>query len=216
MVEQLRREVEIQSRLRHPNILRLYGYFHDKHRVFLVLEFAENGELYKLLQKYGPFTELKAARYISQIADALIYLQKKKVIHRDMKPENILLSGNDKIKISDFGWAIHTPDTSQRRMTFCGTPDYLAPEMIKDSGYDQKIDSWALGVLCYEFLVGEPPFMVEDIRETYQKIATVDYKIPNQISSEAKNLISSLLQSDPEKRLPLDRVAMHPWILKNK
>ncbi|GBC09041.1 hypothetical protein RclHR1_08570008 [Rhizophagus clarus] len=216
MVEQLKREVEIQSHLRHSNILRLYGYFHDKERVFLVLEYAENGELYKHLQKNGPFTERKAANYISQIADALIYLQMKKVIHRDMKPENILLSSNDKIKISDFGWAIHTPDTSQRRMTFCGTPDYLAPEMIKDSGYDQKIDSWALGVLCYEFLVGEPPFMVEDLRETYQKIAMVDYKIPNQISLEAKNLISSLLQSDPEKRLSLDHVATHPWILKNK
>lgn len=216
MIEQLKREVEIQSHLRHPNILRLYGYFHDKHRVFLVLEYAEKGELYKHLQKDGPFTEHKAASYISQIANALVYLQKKKVIHRDMKPENVLLSSDDKIKISDFGWAIHTPDTSQRRMTFCGTPDYLAPEMIKDSGYDQKIDSWALGVLCYEFLVGEPPFMVEDLRETYQKIATVDYKIPNQISSEAKNLISSLLQSDPEKRLPLDHVTTHPWILKNK
>ncbi|PKK69738.1 serine/threonine-protein kinase aurora-1-like protein [Rhizophagus irregularis] len=216
MIEQLKREVEIQSHLRHSNILRLYGYFHDKHRVFLVLEYAENGELYKNLQKDGPFTEHKAASYISQIAAALVYLQKKKVIHRDMKPENILLSSDGKIKISDFGWAIHTPDASQRRMTFCGTPDYLAPEMIKDMGYGQKIDAWALGVLCYEFLVGEPPFMVEDLRETYQKIATVDYKIPDQISLEAKDLISSLLQSDPEKRLPLDQVTTHPWILKNK
>ncbi|CAG8577875.1 1853_t:CDS:2 [Rhizophagus irregularis] len=119
-----------------------------QHRVFLVLEYAENGELYKHLQKDGPFTEHKAASYISQIADALVYLQKK---------------NDDKIKILDFGWVIHTPDASQRRMTFCGTPDYLAPEMIKDTGYDQKIDSWTLGVLCYEFLVGEPPSMVEDL-----------------------------------------------------
>ncbi|CAG8571663.1 15614_t:CDS:1 [Funneliformis caledonium] len=217
MVEQLRREVEIQSHLRHPNILRLYGYFHDKDRVFLVLEFAENGELYKRLQNYGPFTERQTACYISQIAVALSYLQKKKVIHRDMKPENLLLSNNDIVKVSDFGWAIHTSGLNQRRTTFCGTPDYLAPEMIIENlGYDQKIDSWALGVLCYEFLVGKPPFMVEDIGETYKKIATVDYKIPNQISPEAKNFISSLLQSDPEKRLPLDRIAIHPWILKNK
>ncbi|CAG8733397.1 2465_t:CDS:1, partial [Funneliformis mosseae] len=216
MVEQLRREVEIQSHLRHPNILRLYGYFHDKDRVFLVLEFAENGELYKRLQNYGPFTERQTACYISQIAVALSYLQKKKVIHRDMKPENLLLSNNDIVKVSDFGWAIHTSGLNQRRTTFCGTPDYLAPEMIIENlGYDQKIDSWALGVLCYEFLVGKPPFMVEDIGETYKKIATVDYKIPNQISPEAKNFISSLLQSDPEKRLPLDRIAIHPWILKN-
>jgi len=217
MVEQLKREVEIQSHLRHPNILRLYGYFHDKDRVFLVLEFAENGELYRHLQKHGPFTERKTACYISQIAGALNYLQKKKVIHRDMKPENLLLSSNDIVKVSDFGWAIHTSGASQRRMTFCGTHDYLAPEMIiKDSGYDQKIDSWALGVLCYELLIGYPPFMVEDIGETYKKIATVDYKIPNHVSPEAKHFISSLLQSDPEKRLSLDRVAMHPWILKNK
>ncbi|CAB4426060.1 unnamed protein product [Rhizophagus irregularis] len=94
-----------------------------------------------------------------------------------MKPENILLSSDDKIKISDFGWAIHTPDASHRRMTFCGTPDYLAPEMIKDTGYDQKIDSWTLGVLCYEFLVGEPPSMVEDLCETYKKIAMYSISI---------------------------------------
>ncbi|PKK67541.1 kinase-like protein [Rhizophagus irregularis] len=124
----------------YPNFLRLYGYFYDKHRVFLVLEYAENGELYKHLQKDGPFTEHKAASYISQIADAL--------------PENILLSSDDKIKILDFRWVIHTPDASQRHM-----------------GYDQKIDSWTLEVLCYEFLVGEPSSMVEDLCETYKKIA---------------------------------------------
>ncbi|GBC14415.2 aurora kinase A [Rhizophagus irregularis DAOM 181602=DAOM 197198] len=119
-----------------------------QHRVFLVLEYAENGEF-----------------------RCSCLSSKEKVIHRDTKPENILLSSDDKIKILDFGWVIHTPDASQRRMTFCGTPDYLAPEMIKDTGYDQKIDSWTLGVLCYEFLVGEPPSMVEDLCETYKKIA---------------------------------------------
>ncbi|RGB43841.1 kinase-like domain-containing protein [Rhizophagus diaphanus] len=217
MVNQLKYEVEIQSHLRHGNILRLYGYFRDKHYVYLVLEYAEKGELYMLLQRDSPFTEHKAASYIFQMADALLYLHNKKVIHRDLKLENILLSNNDKIKISDFGLAIHAPDTSQmKRRTLCGTPDYMAPEMFIDTGYDQRIDLWALGVLCYELLVGEPPFMVENFNELRQRIATVDYKIPDQISLEAKVLISSLLQSDPEKRLPLDHVTTHPWILKNK
>ncbi|UZO16429.1 uncharacterized protein OCT59_007817 [Rhizophagus irregularis] len=125
-----------------------------QHRVFLVLEYAENGEF-----------------------RCSCLSSKEKVIHRDTKPENILLSSDDKIKILDFGWVIHTPDASQRRMTFCGTPDYLAPEMIKDTGYDQKIDSWTLGVLCYEFLVGEPPSMVEDLCETYKKIAMYSISI---------------------------------------
>ena len=107
--KQIRREIEIQQNLRHPNILRLYGYFHDEKRIFLMLEFAGKGELYKQLSKLGCFTEKRSSRYIDQMADALTYLHSKHVIHRDIKPENLLLGINGELKIGDFGWSVHAP-----------------------------------------------------------------------------------------------------------
>jgi serine/threonine protein kinase len=154
--KQIRREIEIQQNLRHPNVLRLYGYFHDEKRIFLMLEFAGKGELYKQLTKYGNFSERRSAVYIDQMADALSYLHSKHVIHRDIKPENLLLGINGELKIGDFGWSVHAP--SNRRTTLCGTLDYLPPEMVEGREHNEKVDYWALGVLTYEFIVGSPPF----------------------------------------------------------
>ncbi|KAK5279425.1 spindle assembly checkpoint kinase, partial [Cryomyces antarcticus] len=138
--KQVRREIEIQSNLAHPNILRLYGHFHDTARIFLILEFAGKGELYKHLRREQRFPEWKAAGYIAQMAAALRYLHKKHVMHRDIKPENILVGLHGEIKISDFGWSVHAPNN--RRNTMCGTLDYLPPEMIRsgreENWYNEK------------------------------------------------------------------------------
>ncbi|KDN45400.1 hypothetical protein RSAG8_04987, partial [Rhizoctonia solani AG-8 WAC10335] len=213
--KQIRREIEIQQNLRHPNVLRLYGYFHDTKRIFLMLEFAGKGELYKQLSKQGRFTEKRSSRYIYQMADALGYLHSKHVIHRDIKPENLLLGINGELKIGDFGWSVHAP--GNRRTTLCGTLDYLPPEMVEGRPHTEKVDYWALGVLMFEFLVGKPPF--EDLsgqRATYTKISAVSFQIPSHISSDAADLIRKLLQHDPERRLPLTQVATHPWVLRYK
>ncbi|KAJ2665670.1 spindle assembly checkpoint kinase [Coemansia sp. RSA 1200] len=212
--KQLRREVEIQTHLRHPHILRLFGYFHDEKRVYLILEYAARGEVYKLLQKQGSFSESEAAKYIAQIASALEYLHSKHVIHRDIKPENLLLNANGELKISDFGWSVHAPNS--RRRTLCGTLDYLPPEMVEGRDHSASVDLWSLGVLAYEFLVGVPPF--EDLQShkaTYRRIAKVDLHIPAFVSSEAADLIKGLLQYDGAKRLPLKDVLNHPWITKH-
>ena len=233
--KQVRREIEIQSNLRHPNILKLYGHFHDSKRIFLILEFAGKGELYKHLRRENRFPEWKAAQYIAQMASALRYLHKKHVIHRDIKPENILMGIHGEIKISDFGWSVHAPNN--RRKTLCGTLDYLPPEMIKsgskDNWYNEKVDLWSLGVLMYEFLVGEAPFEDTPIM-TQKRIARADMTVPDWVSKEAKDLIKKvcplsfaspivhvpantiqLLVLDPEKRLPLEEVQNHPWIIKH-
>ncbi|MCJ1249946.1 spindle assembly checkpoint kinase [Trapelia coarctata] len=214
--KQLRREIEIQSNLRHPNILRLYGHFHDSKRVFLILEYAGKGELYKHLRKENRFPEWKAAQYIAQMAAALKYLHKKHVMHRDIKPENILVGIHGEIKISDFGWSVHAPNN--RRNTMCGTLDYLPPEMIKpgsqENYYSQAVDLWSLGVLTYEFLVGEAPFEDTPI-QTQRKIARCDMSVPSFVSAEAKDLIKRLLVLDPEKRIALEDVQQHPWIMKH-
>lgn len=152
----VRREIEIQKNLRHPNVLRLYGYFHDSTRIFLMLEYAGQGELYKQLVKQGSFSEKRSSRYIDQMADALMYLHSKHVMHRDIKPENILLGINGELKIADFGWSVHAP--GNRRTTACGTPDYLPPEIIQRKVYGPRVDHWALGVLAFEFLNGYAPF----------------------------------------------------------
>nr|XP_034978934.1 aurora kinase A isoform X1 [Zootoca vivipara]XP_034978935.1 aurora kinase A isoform X1 [Zootoca vivipara] len=208
---QLRREVEIQSHLRHPNILRLYGYFHDATRVYLILEYAPRGEVYKELQRLTKFDEERTANYITELADALSYCHSKKVIHRDIKPENLLLGSNGELKIADFGWSVHAP--SSRRSTLCGTLDYLPPEMIEGKTHDEKVDLWSLGVLCYEFLVGKPPFEADTYQETYRAISKVEYKFPPFVAEGAQNLISKLLKHNPFHRLPLEEVLKHPWII---
>ena len=191
--KQVRREIEIQSNLAHPNILRLFGHFHDAKRIFLIIEFAAKGELYKHLRKEVRFPEWRAAQYIAQMAAALKYLHKKHVMHRDIKPENILVGIHDEIKISDFGWSVHAPNN--RRNTMCGTLDYLPPEMITggkgENYYDEKVDLWSLGVLTYEFLCGEAPFEDTPVM-TQRKIARCEMTIPGYVSAEARDLIKKV------------------------
>jgi len=210
---QLRREIEIQAHLRNDNILRLYGYFFDQTRIYLILEFAAKGELYKELQKCGKFDEKRSAKYIKSLAGALDYCHSKHVIHRDIKPENLLLDLRGELKIADFGWSVHAPHS--RRTTLCGTLDYLPPEMIEGKAHDNMVDVWSLGVLMYEFLVGSPPFEAQGHHETYKKISKVDLKFPPHISADARDLITKLLVKEPSARLPLSEVANHKWILDN-
>ena len=231
--KQVAREIEIQSNLRHPNILQLYGQFSDQKRVILILEYAGKGELYKHLQKADRFAERKAAHYIAQMTNALRYLHRKHVIHRDIKPENILVGLHGELKVSDFGWSVHSP--SGRRQTMCGTLDYLPPEMVdprrSNKPYDEKVDLWALGVLMYEFLVGRAPF--EDTPSlTHRRIMRADMTIPSFVSPEAKDLIrkvslssavasspstndDQLLVLDSDRRIALEKVQLHPWIVKH-
>ncbi|KAG8973603.1 spindle assembly checkpoint kinase [Tulasnella sp. 427] len=190
VIKQARREIEIQQNLRHPNILRLYGFFHDQKRIFLMLEFAAEGEMYKQLTRQGSFTERRSSRYIAQMADALRYLHSKKIMHRDIKPENLLIGLDGSLKIGDFGWSVHAP--SQRRNTFCGTLDYLPPEMVEGKAYNERVDHWALGVLAYEFLCGRPPFEDKDEKATYKRIVRVRYQFPQHVSEEAKDLIGKV------------------------
>jgi len=209
---QLRREIEIQSHLRHPNILRMYGYFYDKKRVYLILEYSVGGELFGKLQELGKFDERKSARIIKELADALKYCHSKNVIHRDLKPENLLVGKNGEIKIADFGWSVHAPNS--RRNTMCGTLDYLPPEITLNQEHDEQVDVWSLGILLFELLVGKPPFETDNHAETYRRIQEGDIVFPLYIKLDAKDLIKKFLMRDPRRRIALDHVKSHPFILR--
>ncbi|OAF71932.1 hypothetical protein A3Q56_00289 [Intoshia linei] len=209
---QLIREIEIQTKLRHRHILKMYTYFYDDRKIYLVLEYAYNGELFRHLRTDGHFSETKSATLIDELCSALIYCHKNKVIHRDIKPENLLLGVFGEVKIADFGWSIHAP--SSKRDTLCGTLDYLPPEMVKNERHDENVDIWSLGVLCFEFLAGYAPFESETNPETYNKITNLIYRFPHHVSLEAKKLISSLLKINPEERISLEDTRKHEWILK--
>ena len=221
--ELLRREIEIQHHFKHENITRLYGYFYDEQRVYLIMEYCRGGTLHALLKKYKIFHEYIVAKWIYQLLNALIYCHKRNVIHRDLKLENILYTYSSKsfkslydinIKIADFGFS--TVLNGDRRYTFCGTLDYLAPEAImsETKGYDISVDVWSLGVIVYELLTGKSPFYATNAFKTFQKIQKLDYTIPDYVSFEAKDLIQSLLKLDPEKRLKLSIATNHPFFEK--
>lgn len=211
---QVLREIEIQSRLKHPHILRLLTWFHDESKIYLALEIASEGELYKHLRNAPGhrFDEFRSAKYTYQVADALHYCHMNNVIHRDLKPENILLTSDDNVKLADFGWSAHT--MSNKRRTMCGTLDYLPPEMVDGTSYDDSVDQWCLGILCYEFLVGNPPFESSNTEMTYEKIRRLEINYPKHMSSGAKDLISRLLRKN-SARITLVQVMTHPWVKEN-
>eukprot|EP01023_Acetabularia_acetabulum_P041022 TRINITY_DN3985_c0_g1_i1.p2 TRINITY_DN3985_c0_g1~~TRINITY_DN3985_c0_g1_i1.p2 ORF type:complete len:344 (-),score=50.29 TRINITY_DN3985_c0_g1_i1:1152-2183(-) len=209
--KQFAREVEIMSAMRHPNILGLYGWFHDNERIYLVLEFARHGELYEILKKQKRFDEPTSALYVAQLASALIYCHKKNVIHRDLKPENVLVDNEGQLKLADFGWAVHS---KKRRQTTCGTLDYLAPEMVSKQDYSTGIDIWMLGVMMWEFLYGNPPFEKEREPDTQEAIKACQLLFPKNptVSEQAKDLLRKILVRDGSERLPLKEVLCHPFI----
>ncbi|KMQ91478.1 serine threonine-protein kinase ial [Lasius niger] len=214
--KQVMREIEIQTHLKHPNILQLLTYFHDTKRIYLVLEFAARGELYKELKRQPNerFSEHLSAKYTYQVADALDYCHRNNVIHRDIKPENLLLTYDGDIKLADFGWSVHAP--SSKRNTLCGTLDYLPPEMVLGQTYDIYVDHWCLGILCYEFLTGQPPFLSNSTQETYAKIKTVNIQWPDQIKPGAKDLISKLIKRRSTERISMAEVKTHLWVIEHK
>jgi len=210
VMHQLKREIEIQMNLKHPNILRLYSYFFDEWRIYLILEYAQGGELYKVLRKQGKFSEPVASKYIRQVIHALTYLHSKNIIHRDLKPENLLLH-KDNVKLADFGWCVQTED---RRETFCGTLDYLAPEIVERRPHDAKVDLWAVGVLTFEFLTGTPPFETVGTNATFQRISKVQFTFPDSISREARAFIKCYLTKYSRERMTAREGLLHPFITK--
>jgi len=213
LVKQLEREVRILYELNHPYVIKIVTHFEDDRNVYVVLEFAPGGHMFKLLRKMKEFDERTSAQYLRELTCALHYLHSRDppIIHRDIKPENILLDAEGRGKLADFGWSNYDVEEITRE-TYCGTLDYLAPEMVNRTGHSVKLDIWSLGVLLYEMLAGRAPFESKQKETLFENIRKLKLKFPMTFPPLAKDLVRRLLRINPEERLSLEELLNHPWM----
>src|SRR3990167_7375151 len=211
-LKQLVREARIHSFLDHPNIIRNYGILHDEEQVYLLMEYAPEGNLYTKLKEKGSFEEAMVANYAKQVISAFRYLQDRQILHRDLKPENLLLGFDGELKLADFGWAIQLPGQDNMRQTFCGTLDYISPEMAQGNYYGVHTDNWSIGILVFELLTGGLPFVRNNYMDLMGGNAYGEISYPDTMSPLAKSFISRLLATDPLKRMTLQDALKHPFI----
>ncbi|XP_034479256.1 calcium/calmodulin-dependent protein kinase type 1-like [Drosophila innubila] len=205
------------TRLTHPNIVQLLETYEDKAKVYLVMELANGGELFDRIVEKGSYTERDASHLIKQILEAVDYMHEQGVVHRDLKPENLLYSSPDedsKILISDFGFS--KIENSGIMNTVCGTPGYIAPEVLAGKPHGKAVDVWSIGVISYILLCGYPPFYDEDDAVLYSKIfkGEFDFQSPywDEISESAKDFVKNLICVSVEKRYTCKQALSHPWI----
>ena len=209
-------EIDIHSKLNHPNIIRLYNVSENDEEINILLEYAKNGSLFSLIQKEKGFSEHRAYKYFIQIVNAVYFLHQNNIIHRDIKPENILIGENDLLKLCDFGWAKEL--TMNKRSTFCGTVEYMAPEIVGSENYDYSVDIWSLGILLFELLMGYSPFRSKKEKNIMIKIKNhIDLKFDKnkKLSKDCKDLINKLLDMNPLNRLKIKDIFVHPFIITN-
>lgn len=196
-VEHTNDERAMLRKVKHPFLITLWGTFFDSKNLYMVMDFIEGGELFSLLRKSQRFPNPVAKFYSAEVALALDFLHHNNIIYRDLKPENLLLDRHGHIKITDFGFAKEVPDIT---WTLCGTPDYLAPEVVASKGYNKSVDWWSLGILTFEMLAGHPPFYDANPMKLYENILAGVVRYPSYFEPEAKDLLSKLLTSDLTKR----------------
>lgn len=196
-VKHLILEKKILQCIQFPFVISLDAAFKDNVYLYYVLPYVAGGELFTYIQKYGNFADDLTKFYASQVVLALEYLHHCEIVHRDLKPENVLVDINGYLKLCDFGFC---KVLKKKTWTLCGTPEYLAPEVIMSKGYSFAVDWWAFGVLVFEMVAGNPPFFASDPNRLYEKILEGSYKCPDFVTNECKSLIKGLLQVDPTKR----------------
>lgn len=215
MEDQLKREISCMKLLNHPHIVKLYDVLQTSNHIYLVLELVTGGELFDRLIQAKFFNEDTARRFFQQMVIALHFCHKHGVAHRDLKPENLLVDDKDNIKITDFGLAnVQRPNQLMR--TVCGTPNYVAPEVLKETGYNGICaDVWSAGVMLFVMLSGCLPFDDPVLDELFKKVQKGEYQMSSKFTAGARDLISQMLVVDPSKRLTIDGVIKHPWFQKN-
>jgi len=213
-----RSEKSILQQVQHPFIVGLHYAFQTRDKLYMILDYVNGGELFFHLKHEGKFSESRVKFYTAEISLALAHLHKLGIVYRDLKPENILLDCDGHIVITDFGLSKQmmvppSGDTSEATThTFCGTPEYLAPEVLRGQGHGTPVDWWSLGTLVYEMLTGLPPFYSANTNVMYQKILSSELRFPPEMSGDCRSFLSGLLERDPAKRMDGDDVMKHPWL----
>ena len=213
-----RREIEVMYKIHHPNVVKLYGHFEDNNYCYFIMEYIAKGNIFNLI----PHDNKKrlnvkvVASLMKDVISAVYYLHHMKpiIIHRDIKPENVLLGEGLVAKLTDFGWSNYMQE-DEKRKTVCGTPIYLAPEIIKEEGHDEKVDIWCIGVLLFELTTGNVPFQGNDIDTLKDNILHLRIAWPKDINIDAKNLIKKILKLDPGSRISLEEMLQHPFFTKH-
>jgi len=219
--ERLAIELEVLQRVNHPNIIHLEEVFETEDMLYIVTEIVTGGELFDRIVSRGSYTESDAANLVRKVIEALAYLHDLGIVHRDLKPENLLLKSQDNdidVKIADFGLS-KIIGAAAMTQTACGTPGYVAPEILKGSGYGKEVDMWSVGVITYILLCGFPPFYNENVAELFESIINADFDYPSDywdhISDDAIDFIDNLLVADPAKRMTATSALQHSWLQGN-
>eukprot|EP01084_Bolivina_argentea_P200767 343272_1 len=212
-VTHIKNEITLLRTMDHPGLVKMCGMFQTDENLYLVLEYINGGELFSHLRSAVRFPNHQAMIYTADVVNTFDYLHSKDIVYRDLKPENLLITKEGRIKITDFGFA---KVVVSRTWTLCGTPEYLAPEIIQSKGHGKGVDWWALGILIYEMLAGYPPFYDEQPVGIYQKILSGRFEMPKSFNEYAKDIIKRFLTEDRTRRLGCTKggglsVRAHKW-----
>jgi len=214
-VEHTRTERNVLAYVRHPFIVTLRFAFQTKRKLYFVLDYCPGGELFFHLGRSSKFEEARARFYAAQIVLALEYLHTRGIVYRDLKPENVLLDAEGNVALTDFGLSKEGISDNISAHSFCGTPEYLAPEILTRSGHGRAADWWSLGALLYEMLTGMPPFYSRNRDRLFEKILHMELRTPRDVSPQCVNILQGLLDRDPSRRLGSDgdgtAIRRHPF-----
>eukprot|EP00029_Vermamoeba_vermiformis_P003987 TRINITY_DN1451_c0_g1_i2.p1 TRINITY_DN1451_c0_g1~~TRINITY_DN1451_c0_g1_i2.p1 ORF type:complete len:260 (+),score=120.22 TRINITY_DN1451_c0_g1_i2:498-1277(+) len=206
------------KKVSHPSILKLHEIYEDEDKVYIVMELVSGSELFDRIVDRGYYSEKNAINIVKQILSAVAYLHGAGIAHRDLKPENLLCSGsgdNEIVKIADFGLS-KMFNNDEELMTSCGTPGYVAPEVLMCESYDKSVDMWGIGIITYILLAGYPPFYAENDTALFEKIMNAEYDFDDEcwddVSDLAKDFIRHLLVKDPKERYTAEQALKHPWL----
>ncbi|KAA8528395.1 hypothetical protein F0562_035750 [Nyssa sinensis] len=212
MVDQIKREISIMKLVRHPNVVRLHEVLASRTKIYIILEFITGGELFDKIVHHGRLSEAESRRYFQQLIDGVDYCHTKGVYHRDLKPENLLLDAQGNLKISDFGLSALPGEGVSLLRTTCGTPNYVAPEVLGHKGYDGAVaDVWSCGVILYVLMAGYLPFDEIDLTTLYSKIEKAEFSCPSWFPVGAKSLIQRILDPNPATRTRIEEIRNDKW-----
>ncbi|XP_023219491.1 serine/threonine-protein kinase PLK1-like [Centruroides sculpturatus] len=205
------REIELHRSLTHKRIVRFHHFFEDDDHVYIVLEYCTRKSLVHVLKNRKLLTEPEVRYFMLQFLEGVDYIHRKGIIHRDLKLGNLFLTENMELKIGDFGLATYYESEKNAKMTVCGTPNYIAPEVLNMEGHYMETDIWAVGCIMYAMLVGQPPFETSTLTETYARIVGNKYSLPDNISEPAADLIMKMLKNKPTDRPSIEQILKHSF-----